>query len=153
MGVQVRSSTFALLALVVAAPAKAQTATPIEHLIVVIGENLSFDNLFGTYEPKSRSPVHNLLSQGIVNRDGGPGPNFAGATQRRAEVRESYAVTPRIVGTYGEMPRPGTTYAIAQPHFVPDRRFPETLPNGPFQITKFVDYTAPVGDPIHRFFQ
>jgi phospholipase C len=27
------------------------------------------------------------------------------------------------------------------------------LPNGPFQITKHVDYLAPVGDPVHRFFQ
>jgi phospholipase C len=25
--------------------------TPIRHLIVVVGENLSFDNLYGTYEP------------------------------------------------------------------------------------------------------
>ena len=38
------------------APAGAEpprTATPIEHLIVVVGENLSFDNLFGTYGPGS----------------------------------------------------------------------------------------------------
>src|SRR5574337_888167 len=28
------------------APAARRTATPIEHLIVVVGENLSFDNLF-----------------------------------------------------------------------------------------------------------
>jgi phospholipase C len=145
----------ALTLLAVGAPAAAQppTATPIEHLIVVVGENLSFDNLFGTYQPTPGSHVHNLLSQGIVNRDGSPGPNFALATQRRAEVHGNYEVTPRIVGTYGELPRPGTTYAIGQPRYVPDRRFPAQLPNGPFQITKFVDYTAPVGDPVHRFFQ
>jgi acid phosphatase len=149
-----KGSAFALSALLVLpAPARAQTATPIEHLIVVVGENLSFDNLFATYQPRSRAKVHNLLSQGIVNRDGSPGPEFAKAAQRRAEVRDTYEVTPRIVGTYGELPRPGTTFAVGRPRFVPDDRFPALLPNGPFQITKFVEYTAHVGDPVHRFFQ
>ncbi|MGC2198539.1 MAG: hypothetical protein WA633_00095, partial [Stellaceae bacterium] len=62
----------ALAVLVTCAPAGAQpsTTTPIEHLIVVIGENLSFDNLFGTYRPRSGATVSNLLSQRIVNRDG-----------------------------------------------------------------------------------
>jgi len=70
------------------APASAQaprTTTPIEHLIVVVGENLSFDNLFGVYEPRPGATVHNLLSEGIVNRDGSPGPDFTKAAQRRAE--------------------------------------------------------------------
>src|SRR5271165_2880919 len=147
------AAALALLALGPSGAAQPAPTTPIEHLIVVIGENLSFDNLFGTYEPKSGGRVHNLLSQGIVNRDGSPGPNFAQAAQRRAEVSESYEVTPRIVGTYGELPRPGTTYAIGQPRYVADQRFPAQLPNGPFQITKYVDYTAAVGDPVHRFFQ
>jgi acid phosphatase len=93
------------------------------------------------------------LSQGIVNRDGSPGPDFAKAAQRRAEVRNSYQVTPPITGTYNELPRPGTTYAMGLPRYVPDERFPALLPNGPFQITRYVDYTAPVGDPVHRFFQ
>ena len=147
--------TAALMLLALGTPAAAgpPTTTPIEHLIVVVGENLSFDNLFGTYQPRPGSQVHNLLSQGIVNRDGSPGPNFALATQHRAEVHGNYEVTPRIVGTYGELPRPGTTYAMGQPRYVPDRRFPAQLPNGPFQITKFVDYTSSVGDPVHRFFQ
>jgi len=147
--------TAALMLLALGTPGAAgpPTTTPIEHLIVVVGENLSFDNLFGTYQPRPGSQVHNLLSQGIVNRDGSPGPNFALATQHRAEVHGNYEVTPRIVGTYGELPRPGTTYAMGQPRYVPDRRFPAQLPNGPFQITKFVDYTSSVGDPVHRFFQ
>jgi len=147
----------ALALLALGGPAVAQTpgktATPIEHLIVVVGENLSFDNLFGTYQPKSGAKVHNLLSQGIVDRDGSPGPDFAKATQRRAEVRQTYEVTPHIVGGYGELPQPGTTYAVGQPRFVPDERFPVLLPNAPFQITEYVDYAAQVGDPVHRFFQ
>jgi len=79
------------------ARAQVQTATPIEHLIVVVGENLSFDNLFGTYRPRSNAKIRNLLSEGIVNRDGGPGSEFAKAMQRRAEVHDSYEVTPHIV--------------------------------------------------------
>ena len=104
-------------------------------------------------EPQSDAKIRNLLSQGIVNRDGSPGPEFTKAAQRRAEVRDTYQVTPHIVGTYGELPRPGTTYAAGLPRFAPDERFPALLPNGPFQITKYVDYTAAVGDPVHRFFQ
>ena len=79
----------ALALLALGGPAVAQTpgktATPIEHLIVVVGENISFDKLFGTYQPKSGAKVHDLLSKGIVNRDGTPGPDFAKAVQRRAE--------------------------------------------------------------------
>src|SRR6266513_4434356 len=146
MAVPLRDSALALLALLLlAVTAHAQTATPIEHLIVVVGENLSFDNLFGTYRPRSNVTIRNLLSQGIVNSDGQPGPEFTKAAQRRAEVRDTYQVMPRIVGTYAELPRPGTTYAIGLPRNVPDARFPSLLPNGPFQITKYVDYTAAVG--------
>ena len=34
-----------------------------------------------------------------------------------------------------------------------DARFPSDLPNGPYRITRYVAYDAPVGDPLHRFFQ
>jgi len=40
-----------LVAACSSAPAQAPTATPIKHLIVVVGENVSFDALFGTYQP------------------------------------------------------------------------------------------------------
>ncbi|HKD19492.1 MAG TPA: alkaline phosphatase family protein [Thermoanaerobaculia bacterium] len=63
-----------------AAPATA-TATPIEHVIVIIGENRTFDNVFGTYKPKQGQTVWNLRSRGIVNDDGSPGPNAALAAQ------------------------------------------------------------------------
>jgi phospholipase C len=63
------------------APLSAQThshspITPIQHVIVIIGENRSFDHVFATYQPKNGQHVWNLLSQGIVNADGTPGPNF-----------------------------------------------------------------------------
>ncbi len=59
-----------------------KTVTPIKHVIIIVGENRSFDHIFATYEPKDRhEKVLNLLSEGIVNQDGSPGPNFAKAHQ------------------------------------------------------------------------
>jgi phospholipase C len=60
------------------------TATPIKHVVIIVGENRSFDHLFATYEPANKHErVLNLLSEGIVNADGTPGPNFAQAHQFR----------------------------------------------------------------------
>src|SRR5215468_223934 len=59
-----------------------KTASPIKHVVVIVGENRSFDHLFATYAPKhGEAKVLNLLSQRIVNADGTPGPNFAKAHQ------------------------------------------------------------------------
>ena len=52
------------------------TTTPIKHVIIILGENRSFDHVFATYIPRNGESVHNLLSEGIVNADGTPGPNF-----------------------------------------------------------------------------
>ncbi len=57
------------------------TATPIKHVIVIIGENRTFDNVYGTYAPKHGQQVSNLLSRGIVSADGSPGWNHAAAAQ------------------------------------------------------------------------
>jgi phospholipase C len=59
-----------------------KTATPIKHVIIIVGENRSFDHLFATYVPKHEDEsVLNLLSEGIINADGTPGPNFSKAHQ------------------------------------------------------------------------
>jgi phospholipase C len=60
------------------------TRTPIRHLIVIIGENRSFDHVFATYVPRQGERVWNLLSEGIVNSNGSPGPNFPRAQQSAA---------------------------------------------------------------------
>jgi phospholipase C len=60
------------------------TSSPIKHVIVIIGENRSFDHVFATYVPKKGEKVWNLLSQGIVKADGTPGPNFIKAEQKAA---------------------------------------------------------------------
>ncbi|MGA7262368.1 MAG: alkaline phosphatase family protein [Stellaceae bacterium] len=69
-----------------------QTATPIKHVIVVIGENRSFDHIYGTYIPKSGDSILNLLSEGIVGADGSPGPNFAAAKQFTTSGQTTYFI-------------------------------------------------------------
>ena len=65
-----------------------RTATPIKHVIVIIGENRSFDHVFATYVPRPGQTVHNLLSEGIIqldaNKNAIPGPNFHKAQQLSA---------------------------------------------------------------------
>src|SRR5215472_630291 len=57
-----------------------KTETPIERIVVIIGENRTFDNIYGTYVPE-HGTVWNLLSRGIVNNDGSPGINKDAAKQ------------------------------------------------------------------------
>ncbi len=61
-----------------------EPVTPIKHVIVIIGENRSFDHVFATYKPKEGESVWNLLSEGIVRANGTPGPNFEKAEQHAA---------------------------------------------------------------------
>lgn len=59
-----------------------RTASPIKHVIIIVGENRSFDHLFATYVPKAGDErVLNLLSEHIVKADGSPNENFAAAHQ------------------------------------------------------------------------
>src|SRR3984957_4467025 len=54
-----------------------KTASPIKPVIVIVGENRSFDHLFATYTPKSDDEkVLNLLSEHIVKADGTPSEKF-----------------------------------------------------------------------------
>ena len=62
-------------------PGGPATVTPIKHLIVLIGENRTYDHVFATYDPKHGHEVGNLLARGIVRADGSPGPNAAAAKQ------------------------------------------------------------------------
>jgi phospholipase C len=71
------------------------TATPIKHVIVVLAENSSFDHTFGTFRPRDGQRIANLLSKGIVNADGTPGPNFkiAASSTRRTTIRAAVSAT------------------------------------------------------------
>jgi len=136
-----------------AAIAATVPATPIQHVIIIVGENHTFDNLFGTYQPKNGQKVSNLLSKGIVNADGTPGPNFSLAHQNIGNDVGKYEAKTPSTSSYAALPQPYTTSGIGLPPGVPDTRFPDDLPNGPYQISKYVPYAAYTGDPVHRFFQ
>ncbi len=71
------------------------TAAPIKHLIIVIGENRTFDHVFGLYKPKPGQTVSNLLSKGIVTEDGKPGPQFGLARQYKAEAQPAISSQPK----------------------------------------------------------
>jgi phospholipase C len=61
-----------------------KTATPIKHVIIIVGENRSFDHLFATYVPRhDEEGIRNLLSEDIITAAGTPGPHFSRAHQYR----------------------------------------------------------------------
>ncbi len=62
------------------------TSTPIKHVIIIVGENRTFDHLFATYKPKAGESVNNLLSEKIITESGAPGLNYAQANQYSADV-------------------------------------------------------------------
>src|SRR5277367_53761 len=74
------------------------TTSPIKHVIVIIGENRSFDHVFATYAPKPGQSVDNLLSKGIVkldaNKNAIPGPNFHLAHQLSAVDTDTFLLDP-----------------------------------------------------------
>ncbi len=84
------------------------TRSPIKHVIVIVGENRTFDHLFATYKPKSGESVDNLLSKGIVNEDGTPGPNYSLATQFAADATDSneFQLSPKKKTLYSKLPAP-----------------------------------------------
>src|SRR6204780_2371687 len=91
-----------------------KTESPIKHVIILIGENRGLDHTFGVYKPKGAGQtISNLLSKGIVNEDGTPGPNFALAQQFSVAGQPSYYIGAPTIGKapYGSantMPQPNT---------------------------------------------
>lgn len=83
-----------------------KTQTPIQHVIVIIGENRTFDHVFATYKPSQGESVWNLLSKGIVNEDGTPGPNFSLASQSSAtdSSTDGYQLSPSGNVPYSTLP-------------------------------------------------
>ncbi len=99
----------------------ARTESPIRHVIILIGENRGTDHTFGVYKPKgARQTISNLLSKGIVNENGSPGPNFSLAQQFLVAPQPLYYVgapdaDKAPYGSTGQMPQPNTNGApVAQ---------------------------------------
>lgn len=97
------------------APNDPNTTTPIKHVIVIVGENRSFDHLFGVYKPRAGQTVANLLSKGLVTESGEPGPNFSDGAQYQASDTEAYSISPNITAPYNTLPPPntGSTHTVA----------------------------------------
>jgi acid phosphatase len=145
------------------------TTTPIQHVIVIVGENQTFDGLFGGYVAPSGQTVKNLLSEGIINADGTPGPNFSAAVQNQGASQTAYTINLTRSAPFATLPQPEQIGIVTPPTFTtgtgtPDPRFSTPLPSGPFQITHFMPYAQAIplpgltlftmtGDPVHRFFQ
>src|SRR6516165_12480882 len=83
------------------------TTTPIKHVIVIIGENRTFDHLFATYQPvNSGETVLNLLSEGVVNTDGTPGPNYSSVTQNQTLNTSTYEISSPSKTPFTTLPAP-----------------------------------------------
>src|ERR1700733_13308481 len=87
--------------------------SPIKHVIVIIGENRSFDHVFATYRPTSikgrPQEVLNLLSEGIVSLKGTtavPGPNWERAVQKQVSAQESVFTLSPPSTDYKTLPNP-----------------------------------------------
>ena len=92
-------------------PNDTKTTSPIKHVIVIIGENRTFDHVFATYTPKGGDTVLNLLSEGIVKADGTPGPKFSALQQFGQTVQNSASDT----STYSNSPGGKTPYTTLPP--------------------------------------
>jgi len=92
--------------------AAAQTTStpviPIQHVIVIIGENRSFDHVYGTYVPTAGQTVSNLLSKGIVTKSLKRGANYALSTQNSALDETTFFINPGGKAVYPPLPAPPT---------------------------------------------
>ncbi len=72
-----------------------KTESPIKHVIVLIGENRGLDHTFGVYTPKGKKEtISNILSKGIVNEDGTPGPSYGMAQQYSVSAQPLFYIGP-----------------------------------------------------------
>jgi len=81
------------------------TRTPIKHVILIIGENRTFDHVFATYTPPAGQSVSNLLSKGIVTTTGALGTNAGLATQWQASETGLFSPSPTKTTAFRRAPR------------------------------------------------
>lgn len=95
----------------------------IQHIIVIYLENHSFDNLFGLF------PGAEGIAQATPEQ-----------TQQTDLNGQAYTKLPAVIDNR-------TKPAVV------DKRFPDDLPNQPFEINRYVAPNEKTGDLIHRFYQ
>ena len=90
-----------------------KTESPIKHVIVIVGENRTFDHIFATYKARNGEFVDNLLSKGIIKDDGSQGPNFSDAAQNTAQATDPahFELSPGGKALYSVLPAPNTDSA------------------------------------------
>jgi phospholipase C len=110
-------------------------------VIVLIGENRTFDHVFATYVPRSNDKVENLLSEGIINADGTPGKHFNKAAQFQAvapfRTKFFISLNNNEKAPYTTLPQPTLNFAPTSP-IVP--------PIIPTPILELVEPSLEVGD-------
>jgi phospholipase C len=115
-----------------AAPA---TTTPIKHVIVIIGENRTFDHVYATYKPKEGETVSNLLSKGIVKANGKPGPNYSLSAQFSALDNTASG------GTFSNSPQSKSIYSTLPPALAggPEAPSATSAPFTTLKVAKLAD--------------
>lgn len=132
---QAMLSSFLALLMIIPTPVSGQNAqadrddnhstteTPIKHVIVLIGENRTFDHLFATYVPRSNDSVLNLLSEHIIKADGTPGKNFSKAAQFQAiapfQTKFFISLTDQEKAPYAILPEPTLNFSPTATIFPP----------------------------------
>ena len=113
------------------------TTTPIKHVIVIIGENRTFDHVYATYKPKEGETVSNLLSKGIVKANGKPGPNYSLSAQFSALDNTASG------GTFSNSPQFKSIYSTLPPALAGGPEKPSVAGPAPFTTLK----VAKLADP------
>ena len=130
-----------------------ETTTPIRHVIIIIGENRSFDHVFATYQPVNKNEtVLNLLSEGIVRPDGSPGPNYGAALQYSAGDFGTYKLTPPKTA-YNTLPPAlvGGTWTPYVCEFLGHAKNSVTSCNTPANVTKAKQFENGLADDYYQY--
>jgi phospholipase C len=127
-----------------------KTDTPIKHVILLIGENHSFDNMFATYRATAGQSIANLLSMGIILPNGAPGLNFArsGQFQVNQPYPSKYFIDAATVGKTPYQKSPGVpVFPAPNTAYIPSA--PGGLDQGqaPFSSSLVPDSELPTIEP------
>ena len=125
---------------------KVNTRSPIKHVIVLIGENRTFDHLFATYVSKSHDSVSNLLSKGIIKADGTRGAHFSKAAQFQAvapfKTKFFISLDPDEKAPYDTLPEPTLNFSPS-----PATGEPPPFPTGtPASLLAAIEPSLEAGD-------